>query len=808
MTTAPYWTSPSGPLGPPQGPQPPTKQPRRGPFGKWVPAICYLAAALLITGLGTALGGSSAGVARQPTENRAPFYGSVVALSQTPAISYQTSANADGVSVDASVTRGGEIEGSFELDGASFGLLVAAGKTYIKPPTSLLSQYVSSGEDASLLAGRWMTDTDVSAELGDATSTLPTPFDLAQDLLAALNESATVWPTPGTKTTNIDGVKALGAKTPSGELYVSAEMPYRVLKFVPTVRSTATSSGASGSAASTTAADLTLTARTRSPRSAKPAAGTNAVSGVNAVADGEFGALPAAAVTELRGLNTELASFRKTGEPGARNAAAAAASYIPVSGATALQNAPVSMAPTETNGDLSKVTAPLQQYFKQLPRSIDEALTSSTTSDGEKPQCSSAGCSETEQVTNTETSTNSSVQVAGGTEDVEMDVTFTVSGEPAGSCDADTKFSLNGSGDVTCDDPEAGPVFAEQLQTKKEQAQAQSESEDGAEVPYEVDFEAEVAITALATVDVTVLTQDFDQEQQQDEQNPDPYAVDASPEPSSQPSSQSSSRPSSQPSSQTSSQTSNEPSYQTPDGTIYPESSNPYEPMLSSTYSNVSTVPEATAEPGTTTTTTAQPVPDTPTEQPAPDPLESEQSDKDACANYRAPGAKPTGGNSSWYVDSLDDATGAVEAGYACLSGNVTQGPAGTSDTVGSAAARAKATAVGVPTQKVQNCHVIAKLLGGGKEPDNMTPCWQLINVSNMETYEGMVSAAKPSTPDEGLAFAETPVYKYANSTIPESYMLTAQIIDSTGATIRILTPSTFTNAQTFPRVGAINLGF
>lgn len=801
MTAAHYWSSPSGPPGPPQQwhhLQQPEKSPRRRPFGNWLPVICYVAASILILGLGWAFDGFNSGGARQPAEYRAPFYGAVIALSQTPAITYQTPANAGGVSIDASVTEGGEIEGTFAVGGESFGLLVVGGKTYIKPPTSLLGQYVSSGEDASLLAGRWMTDTDVSGQLGDVTSTLPTPSALAQQFLSALNESATVWPTSGSKATKVDGVQAWGAKTPSGELYVSADMPYRVLKLVPTV--SASASGTSSSAASA------------------------------AVEGGTFGALPAAAVTDLRGLNTELASFRKTAYP-RTDTVVQAASFLQVSGATALQDAPVTMSPSESGSDLSKVTAPFQQYFKQLPLTIDEKLTSSTAGDGEKPQCSSGGCTEAERITNTETSTDPSVQVAGGNEQAQMDVTFTVDGAAAGSCATEIEIPVNGSGEAECADPGAGPVFAEQEQIKKAQAQAQSQAENGASVPYEVDFEAEVAITALATVDVAVLTQNFNQEQQQDAQSPDPYAVDTSPgaqpsgdasasasgesstqpstgpssQPSSEPSASGQEQPSSQPTSQSTSQTTSEPSYQTPDGTIYPQSSNPYEPVLNSTYSTVATLPQTTSQPGTTTITTpgqAAPV------QVAPDSQPTSASSKDACANYRAPGAHGTGGYSSWYVDTIDDATDAVEAGYACLSGAVNLGDNGTSDAVGSPAARAKAAAVGIVTGTVQNCHVIGRLLGGGKGPDNMTPCWQRINVSNMETYERMVSGAKPTTRDQGLLFTEIPVYKYANSTIPEAYRLTAEIINSSGATIRILAPSNFTNAQSFPGVGSINLGF
>lgn len=219
----------------------PAPVPPRPPRRKlWAVLASTVTAMALVGGALYATMGSSA--SSGPAQERSPFYGAMVALAETPMIGYQTSMDDGAISLNAVVTSQDEMTGTVQLDGEQFGILVVGGKTYVKPPADLLAADTGQDPVAGAVKGKWITGGAAEEELGTATSSLDTPVKLAQQMLAALNDSGTVWPTTETKATTVDGMPALTATTSAGQIVVSRDMPYQVLKMVPASSASASTS--------------------------------------------------------------------------------------------------------------------------------------------------------------------------------------------------------------------------------------------------------------------------------------------------------------------------------------------------------------------------------------------------------------------------------------------------------------------------------------------------------------------------------------------------------------------------------------
>ncbi|QLJ06592.1 DNA/RNA non-specific endonuclease [Streptomyces sp. NEAU-sy36] len=90
---------------------------------------------------------------------------------------------------------------------------------------------------------------------------------------------------------------------------------------------------------------------------------------------------------------------------------------------------------------------------------------------------------------------------------------MTIEGRPAGGCTATEELPLAGAGDIACTDADAGPVFAEQEDEKRREAESGSASQGGTPVPYDIRSVADVTVRVLAEVDVAALRQAQRQEQ-------------------------------------------------------------------------------------------------------------------------------------------------------------------------------------------------------------------------------------------------------------------------------------------------------
>ena len=253
--------------------------------------------------------------------------------------------------------------------------------------------------------------------------------------------TATDFPKTGARTIPIGSDPALEVTTADGALYVSATAPYRVLRWVPK-NPTGTGTRATGAS---------LTARHQGPAVAA-AWVRQTVSGDNASAGSE--ALP----------ETD---------------------FPPVSSAEVDQ----------TYGDLIAQT-------KTLTSAIDLGISFDFNQTGNL-DCSDDSCTVTENVVTSTTSTSSAT--LSGTATAVMTATVTVDGQAAGGCTQTQTLSVNGSGTMSCPDPEVAPVIQQIKAEKQAQADEQAEATgQDVDIPYTLAFEADVQIEAMADVQAKV----------------------------------------------------------------------------------------------------------------------------------------------------------------------------------------------------------------------------------------------------------------------------------------------------------------
>ncbi|MDH6577433.1 hypothetical protein P3T29_003089 [Kitasatospora sp. MAP5-34] len=375
-----------------------------------------------------------------PAPNWTPFYFAMENLLDQPVAHYSGSAPDGATTWDLRVTSGGETLGTVTVAGQQISVLTVGDKTYVKPPAGLLAG-LPAGVSASAVQGKWITGDDSLTGLLPAG--LGSPADLASELWAAL-DATTAFPPVGTPAVKVGADPALAVTTPAGVLVVSATAPYRVLRFAPTP---ATTPG-TGSSPSLHSA--------RAPGASSHPAVQAAWSRLAASGD-----VPAG-----------LAALGET-------------DFQPVSPAEADQ----------TYGDLIGQT-------KTLNSAVDIGVSFSFNQTGNL-NCSESGCTVTENVATSTTSTRAAK--LSGTVTAVMSATVTVNGQAAGGCMQTEALPINGNGTISCADPGvAGPVQqikAEKQQEADQQAQASGQS---VSIPYTLDYEAEVRIQAMAAVQAEI----------------------------------------------------------------------------------------------------------------------------------------------------------------------------------------------------------------------------------------------------------------------------------------------------------------
>ncbi|MFD8981869.1 hypothetical protein, partial [Streptomyces sp. NPDC059564] len=166
--------------------------------------------------------------ATAPRQNRAPFDEALQNLEFEPAVRYHSALGGGAMQSDVTVTSFGEAVGTATLAGQKFDYLVVDGKTFVRAPDGMLPGKPDSSP-VSALRGKWITGGVIGSGLSGVSATPFTPLRLATQLKAAV-AGAKSFPKAGDPGTLVGGVPALKASTPAGDLYVTKNAPYRVLR--------------------------------------------------------------------------------------------------------------------------------------------------------------------------------------------------------------------------------------------------------------------------------------------------------------------------------------------------------------------------------------------------------------------------------------------------------------------------------------------------------------------------------------------------------------------------------------------------
>lgn len=206
---------------PPPWPPPPAPKPRRRValvFG-----IAALVVLLVAAGLIWLLNGNDEPDRKALGE--APFAGAIAALANSPEVHYRTTVDDLGA-VDVRATHAGELTGTAEQGGETVQLLRVGGRVYAKLPDSELGT-TDNPAQANAMSGKWLTGKDVASKLASVPDRFVPPQQLASLLAGAVNGAE---PLPDT---NIGGQPVVGANTRLGALYVTRDLPYRVVRLTP-----------------------------------------------------------------------------------------------------------------------------------------------------------------------------------------------------------------------------------------------------------------------------------------------------------------------------------------------------------------------------------------------------------------------------------------------------------------------------------------------------------------------------------------------------------------------------------------------
>ncbi|MGH3546002.1 MAG: hypothetical protein ACRDPW_08785, partial [Mycobacteriales bacterium] len=267
--------------------------------------------------------------------------------------------------------------------------------------------------------------------------------------------------TTGSSDVSIGGVTALRAITPAGALYVSADAPYRVLRFVPSNQS------------ELAPPELPIPPPMPSLPDLPPLPGLPPLPDEPPAPPMPFG-------PNLLDAAPLLPDDEEEGS---------APESVPESGQLDL--------PPMSEQDLADALEELASNIEQLTEAVDTTIQFNLQGSA-NVACSPGGCSVTANVTSAVTSNK---KLTGGQVNATLTATVSINGRPAGSCTSAAQLPLNGSGQISCQNPGAGAVFASVEATEKARAQALSRARRGAPVPYTI------AVTGIATVNAVAHTQ-------------------------------------------------------------------------------------------------------------------------------------------------------------------------------------------------------------------------------------------------------------------------------------------------------------
>ncbi|WP_367322327.1 DNA/RNA non-specific endonuclease [Streptomyces sp. HUAS ZL42] len=451
--TPPPWPPPTPPGLPPSGR-------RRRP---WI-AGAGLGLAGLVAGLVVALGSDG-----EDGPDRGPFERAIVQLSSTPVIRYETAAGGAGAfTSDLRVTARGAALGTYSLAGQTLRTLTVDGKTYTR------------WDSATRLTGtedKWIAeDSSASAALGltQAQTEPQTPAAFARSLLTQLNHKSTTLPEPGDPATEIDGVPALRATTPTSDLYVAKEPPYRVLRVAPRT-------GTAGP-------------------SVPPLPSLSIPSLPSLPSDLPTPSFSLPSLPELPSLpSLSLPALPAAQGYAARPAAARAAPAAPSVGTVDVAALP--------QDEIDKLFREITDSVKELKNAVDGGIQFDLTGSADL-KCSGGGCRVTARVTSEVSSSKG--KITGGRASATLDAQVQIEGRPAGACTSVAELPLKGTSSISCYDAAAGPVFSAVEAQKKVAAEAQSRAQGGRPVPYTISGTAQAMVTALARVNVAVLLEQVD----------------------------------------------------------------------------------------------------------------------------------------------------------------------------------------------------------------------------------------------------------------------------------------------------------
>lgn len=380
--------------------------------------------------------------------NLEPFQQALAELATAPGLRYQDSAAAGRTKQDITVTAAGSRYGTTGYGGTlDREILHVGGKTFTRRPAR-------PGESGS---GTWAAgDEGGSGPAAEAVGRRPSPAVLAMQLSEALDEASDV-PAPGASAQHpltVNGTPALAADTPAGRLLITGKKPYRVLRLEP--------AGPSRSAGPSAGSARPFSAQMR------PAAARSSREDPSAV--------PAVAAGPLLGSDSQ-----------------------------GMDLTPV------TGGAVEPMFSTLEKQTGELGNATDSGISLALSGSG-TVQCSSGGCTASSGVAG-QITTGAKSRLTGGSVTAVMTASFRIDGRPAGRCTSPPgSFAVTGtsvSGNLSCSDPGAGPVFTSIDAQKKADAQARSRANGGRPVQYRVPYDASWLITAraLATTEVKKLVE-------------------------------------------------------------------------------------------------------------------------------------------------------------------------------------------------------------------------------------------------------------------------------------------------------------
>ncbi|MGX1806335.1 nucleic acid/nucleotide deaminase domain-containing protein [Nocardia sp. NPDC055321] len=190
--------------------------------GGWAGLIGTLLSVAVVAGCSSVPGNPVA------VSNEGLFYAAVLDLMTQP-VAHVVSPDSDGKEWDLRITSDGWSTGTVGTGDQRTELLQTGTSRYAKPPRTVLASNLPRGKSAADLEGRWLTG---SESFFEGVPGRLEPDELAEELLTALGE-AEEFPRAGDRTIQIGADLAYEVVTPKGTLAVSANQPYRVLRFIP-----------------------------------------------------------------------------------------------------------------------------------------------------------------------------------------------------------------------------------------------------------------------------------------------------------------------------------------------------------------------------------------------------------------------------------------------------------------------------------------------------------------------------------------------------------------------------------------------